>query len=450
MNSEFSPAESSPDSSPLERKARQIARAAKERGGRAFLVGGYVRDELLRMTPKDADIEVYGLEANILRDILEPLGRVDCVGESFRVYKLVWHPKSENGEKQRQELDVSLPRRDKKVGAGHKGFEVEGDPFASVEEAARRRDFTVNAILKDPLSGEILDPFGGRADLDARTLRAVDGAHFGEDSLRVLRAMQFAARFGFEIDAQTVQICRATPLSDLPKERIWAEWEKWLLKSEKPSIGLRVGREIGVFERLFPYLELALMRQSERIERALDGAAREKRGLSPEKQVALMLATLGAFLGWRDTKRLLLDLNIQKMRGENGAFDVQAAVLKLVGARKTARDFYARRETVQDKEFRFFAARVEPDLAVRLSRARGAAEAAFWFEENLRRLNVYDGPPAPLLLGRHLIEMGIKPGPIIGKIVERVYFLQLSGEVTSLEAAKIAARQMAQELGISI
>jgi tRNA nucleotidyltransferase (CCA-adding enzyme) len=399
-------------------------------------VGGYVRDELLGLDPKDADIEVYGLEAEDLRQTLEKLGRVDCVGESFRVYKLVWH-----FDKIRYELDVSLPRRDKKTGTGHKGFEVEGDPHANFEDAARRRDFTLNAILKDPLTNELIDPFRGQIDLKNRVLRAVDARHFGEDSLRVLRAMQFAARLNLDIEPETVQICRATPLDDLPKERIWGEWEKWLLKAEKPSVGLKAGRKIGVFERLFPYLEIALMRQESKIARTLDGAAREKAGLPPEKQVALMLAALGTFLGWRDTQRLLNDLGVQKMRGESGAYDVQKTVLKLVGARKTPRDFYERRDSVHDKEFRFFSARVEPDLAVRLARARGAFEAAFWFEEQLRRLDVYNGPPAPLLLGRHLLEMGMKPGPQIGKIVAHVYFLQLSGEINSLEDAKRAAKE---------
>ncbi|HEX9997586.1 MAG TPA: hypothetical protein VGB45_10610 [Abditibacterium sp.] len=419
-------------------KAQQIARAVAEKSGRALLVGGYVRDELLGIVPKDADIEVYGLEAEILRETLSTLGRVGCVGESFRVYKLVWHSRGE-----RYEIDVSLPRRDKKTGDGHKGFEVEGDPFASFEDAARRRDFTLNAILKDPLSGEIIDPFGGQNDLKDRVLRAVDARHFGEDSLRVLRAMQFAARFGLQIESQTAQICRATPLSDLPRERIWGEWEKWLLKSEKPSVGFRAGRQIGVFTRLFPYLEIAAARRESSIEAALDGAAHEKTGLPHEKQVALMLATLGSFCGWGGTKRLLAALGIQKLRGANGAYDVQKSVIQLVGKRKTPRDFYEKRDRIEDKDFRFFSALVEPDLAIRLSRARGEFVAASWFEENLRRLDVYDGPPAPFLLGRHLLEMGLKPGPNIGKIVERIYFLQLSGEIENLEAAKTKAQELA-------
>ena len=419
---------------PLFAKSQSLARAVAARGGRALLVGGYVRDELLGRAPKDADVEVYGLQAPELRATLETLGRVDCVGESFRVYKLVWHER-----KTRYELDVSLPRRDRKIGEGHRGFEVEGDPFASFEDAARRRDFTLNAILRDPLSGEIIDPFGGRDDLRNGVLRAVDAGHFGEDSLRVLRAMQFAGRFGLTIEPDTVAICRATPLDDLPAERVWGEWEKWLLKSPRPSLGLRAGRDIGVFERLFPPIQNAIERRGAELERALDGAAPLLLGLELPHQVALMLATIGSFLGWRDCKAMLDSLGIAKMRGDKQAIDVRALIIQLVGARKTPRDWFARRELVEDKEFRFFSARINPRLATLLSRARGDIEAADWFEENLRRLDVFDGPPAPLLMGRHLLEMGLTPGPQMGEIVHAVYIAQLAGEITNLDEAKARA-----------
>ncbi len=424
-----------PDS-PLLEKTRQLARAVQPLNGRALLVGGFVRDALLGRNPKDADVEVYGLEADRLKSVLETLGRVDAVGESFRVLKLVWHAKNERGQRERFELDVSLPRRDRKIGTGHRGFEVEGDPFASVEDAARRRDFTLNAILCDPLTGEILDPFGGRKDLEERVLRAVDARHFGEDSLRVLRAMQFAARFELSIEPQTVQICRATPLDDLPKERVWGEWEKWLLKSKRPSVGLVAGRETGVFSRLFPYLETALERCEIEMGTAIDRAAREIVGLEFPEQVALMLAVLGCFLGSRDTKRLLNDLGVFRLKGAREAVDVQNLVLKLLSTRKTAPDWFRRASSAQPKEFRFLAARVPPQLALKLARARGFDEAANWFERGLRAAGVEFGPPKPLLQGRHLIEMGFKPGPLFGQICERVYFLQLSGEVEDLEAAK--------------
>jgi len=168
--------------SPFPDIALSVARAVRDEGGRALVVGGWVRDTLIGLPPKDLDLEVFGLPATGLRAMLERFGRVDPVGESFTVYKL-------------GDIDVSLPRRESKSGRGHRGFSVSGDPSMSVEEAARRRDFTVNAISWDPLTGEYLDPFDGRADIERRMLRAVDARTFADDSLRVLRALQFAARF---------------------------------------------------------------------------------------------------------------------------------------------------------------------------------------------------------------------------------------------------------------
>lgn len=420
-------------------KTRQLARAVQPLNGRALLVGGFVRDALLGQNPKDADVEVYGLPADELKRVLELLGRVDAVGESFRVLKLVWHAKHQNGQRERFELDVSLPRRDRKTGTGHKGFEVEGDPFASIEDAARRRDFTLNAILCDPLTGEVLDPFGGQLDLQNRLLRAVDAKHFGEDSLRVLRAMQFAARFSLSIEPQTAALCRSTPLEDLPRERVWGEWEKWLLKSKRPSLGLVAGKEIGVFARLFPFLQTAIERREPEMASALDRMASEIVGLELPEQVALMLAVLGSFLGWRDTKKLLDDLGLFRLKGAKEAVDVQALTIKLVGARKTPSDWFARRDEIQAKDFRFFAARVPPQLALKLARARGFDEAARWFEHGLKEADVAFGPPAPLLQGRHLIVMGWEPGPLFKKVCDRVYLLQLSGEVTTLDEAMEAA-----------
>lgn len=446
LYSEMMPlANASPPSSlvdPLGRKARQLARVVAEGGGRALLVGGYVRDSLLGQTPKDADIEVYGLEAPALRALLQRLGRVDCVGESFRVYKLVWH---ERGE--RFELDVSLPRRDRKTGQGHRGFEVEGDPFASFEEAARRRDFTVNAILRDPLSDEIIDPFGGQADLEAGILRVVDAAHFGEDSLRVLRACQFAARFELTVEAQTAALCRTIDLHDLPRERVWGEWEKLLLKAARPSIGLRAAWELGVLDQLFPYLQTAMQRRGELLLQTLDGAAAERWELDGPRQSTLMLAALGAFLGLRSrsghgTQRLLDDLGVHTQSG----YDVRLNTLRLVGERKRAIDWFRRCDTLLDRDLRRLSARVEPRLIYHLTRARGALDAAAWFRARMEELEVFDGPPAPLLMGRHLLEMGLKPGPQIGRIVQTVYVAQLDGEVSTLEEARARAAEVAQNL----
>src|SRR5947207_10046245 len=181
----------------------RLAEAIRDAGGRALLVGGCVRDELMGRQPKDWDVEVYGVDPLRLREILDRFGEVNVVGEAFTVYKIGAH------------LDISLPRRERKTGRGHRAFFVEGDPAMTIEEGARRRDFTINAILQDPLTGEIIDPFHGRDDLKSGLLRAVSPETFAEDSLRVLRAAQFAARFEFEIETGTVELCRLIDLSDL-------------------------------------------------------------------------------------------------------------------------------------------------------------------------------------------------------------------------------------------
>ena len=223
--------------------AAQIAQAVRERGGRALLVGGWVRDRLLGIASKDIDIEVFGLQPADLRATLERFGDVNAVGESFKVYKV-------GG------IDVAIPRRDSKVGTGHRGFEVTGDPHMSIEEAARRRDFTINAISFDPLTNEYLDPFDGRTDLlERRTLRVVDAGRFGDDSLRVLRGVQFAARFGLTMDDATKALAREIPLDDLPAERVWGEVEKLLLLAPRPSEGFALALELGVVRRTLPELE---------------------------------------------------------------------------------------------------------------------------------------------------------------------------------------------------
>jgi tRNA nucleotidyltransferase (CCA-adding enzyme) len=224
-------------------------------------VGGWVRDTLLREYPgpnpesrranpasripnpgKDIDIEVFGIPSEKLPGLLASFGRVEAVGQSFPVYKVV----GTDGTA----IDVALPRRESKQGRGHKGFEVRGDPFMSLDDAARRRDFTINAIAWDPLTGEYLDPVNGRADLERRLLRAVDPQTFGDDSLRALRAVQFAARFAFTPDADTADLCRRIRLDDLPAERIWGELEKLLLLAARPSIGFALARDLGIVEQV--------------------------------------------------------------------------------------------------------------------------------------------------------------------------------------------------------
>ena len=222
--------------------ATEIAATVKNAGGRALIVGGWVRDRLRGQPSKDIDLEVFGIPQDRLAALLTPFGRVEPVGQSFPVYKV-------GG------MDVALPRRESKSGRGHKGFEVVGDPSMSIAEAARRRDFTVNAIAWDPLTEVYEDPFKGRADIDRRLLRVVDPATFGDDSLRVLRAIQFAARFEFTLHDHTAALCRRIPLDDLPAERVWGELEKLLLAAYRPSIGFALALDLGVIDQILPEMK---------------------------------------------------------------------------------------------------------------------------------------------------------------------------------------------------
>jgi len=224
---------------------------AVRRVGRPRLVGGGVRYWLLGLEPKDLDIEVAGADFESLHRALAPFGATDVVGRVFGVVKV---RSRESGA----EYDFGLARRESKTGAGHRGFAIAPDPALGDSEAAARRDFTINAISYDPFSGSLIDPHGGAGDLEARILRHTSDA-FTEDPLRVLRAFQFAARFDFALAPETAALCRtiAGAFTELPIERVWGEWDKWAVKSVRPSRGLAVLEETG-WLRHFP--EIAALR----------------------------------------------------------------------------------------------------------------------------------------------------------------------------------------------
>jgi tRNA nucleotidyltransferase (CCA-adding enzyme) len=439
-----------------------------------MLVGGCVRDELMGVEPKDWDVEVYGVAAENLREIIGSFGEANAVGEAFTVYKIG------------HDLDVSIPRRERKVGRGHRGFVVEGDPDMSFEEACSRRDFTVNAILKDPLTGEIVDPFGGREDIERKVLRHVSAETFVEDSLRVLRAAQFAARLEFDIASETVELCRAIDVTDLPKERVWGELEKLLLRSRRPSIGLKWLYDLNVVDQIFPELK-SLVGVPQEPEWHPEGdvdvhtlmVADEARKLIDdlpyEKQVAVMLGAVAHDFGkppttqffdgrWRShshdeagvepTISFLDTLGIYTLNG----FDVRNQVIQLVRYHLKPGEFYkvGAKNSVGDGAFRRLARKVEPDLLYRVAKAdslgrnpdwlppekRFGSEAQEWFIERVRSLQIEKKAPDPILMGRHLIELGLKPGPEFKKILDAVYELQLDGKVTDLDSAVAAAKAL--------
>ena len=221
----------------------EISRAIADAGGRALIVGGYVRDRLLGIDSKDIDIEVFGLELDALQMLLQRYGEIYTAGRSFGVLRI-----------KSLDIDFSLPRRDSKVAAGHRGFQVDFDAGLDFAEAARRRDFTINSIGLDPLTHEFIDPHGGQRDLKAQRLRATDARHFAEDPLRALRAAQFIARFSLQADAELLALCAELDLSELPPERIGEEMRKLLLLGTRPSLGLNFLRDAQLL-RFFPELQ---------------------------------------------------------------------------------------------------------------------------------------------------------------------------------------------------
>jgi tRNA nucleotidyltransferase (CCA-adding enzyme) len=444
-----------------------IAQRIRDEGGRALVVGGWVRDRVMDRTSKDLDLEIYGVPADRLKVVLGAFGNVNTVGESFTVYKVAG-------------VDVSLPRRESRTGRGHRGFEVVGDPNLSFTEAARRRDFTVNAIAWDPLTAEYIDPFNGRDDIQAKLLRAVDLTTFGEDSLRVLRAVQFAARFEFALDPPTRDLCREIALDDLPSERIWMELEKLLLQAPRPSTGLTLALDLGVISRLFPEIGALVGCEQEpewhpegdvwvHTLMVIDQARTRIDDLDHPRQIVVMLGAVCHDLGKPPTTAFIdgrirsidheqagvapatavLDrLNIHTIDG----YDVRKQVLGIVAHHLKPGMFRQSPTPVSDGAFRRLAEKVDLEMLARVAKSDCLGRvgdfdcsAMDWFLERARDLGVQHAPPDPIVKGRHLLALGLSPGPRIGVILRQVYEKQLDGSITSVDEGIALARQMLNE-----
>jgi tRNA nucleotidyltransferase (CCA-adding enzyme) len=347
----------------------------------------------------------------------------------------------------------------------------------TVEQAARRRDFTVNAIAWDPLGDEYLDPFDGRADLERRILRMVDPDTFGDDSLRVLRAIQFAARLDCVLDEKTQALCQTIPLNDLPAERIWGEMEKLLL-APRPSIGFKLAMELGVVAKLFPELQ-ALAGCPQEPEWHPEGdvwihtlqvidRAREQIGdLARPEQIAIVLGALCHDFG-KPATTAVIDGRIRSMDHEEqgvtptitfldrlsvhalDGYDVRRQIVGLVAQHLKPGSWFKVRDQVGDGAFRRLAQKVDLELLARLAKAdclgrepgRFDCSAMDWFLERARALGVEHHPPAPLLLGRHVLALGLRPGPRVGEILKTIYERQLDGTIQTLDDAISEAKRL--------
>jgi len=443
---------------------KTISKTLQAQNAKAIVVGGAVRDHFLGLKSKDIDVEVYGLESlDALEAVLSEYGSVNLVGKSFGVLKF-----SYEGE----EYDFSFPRRESKVGEGHRGFDVEVDGSMDFSMAAKRRDFTLNALGYAIEDEKFLDPFGGLEDIKAKCLRHIDDVTFIEDPLRVYRAVQFSARFGYALTEETLLLCKHMvedgQLEELAKERVYEEWKKLLLKAKKPSIGFELMRELGILAHYFPELQaLVGVVQSEKwhpegdvwvhtmmcIDEMVSLLGNDKR-LNLKYMFAILCHDLGKAThttvdddgriraigheeaGLEPTKSLMYRLSDEH--------DFIESLLPLVEHHLKPSQFY--RGKSKASAIRRLATKVNIEELVCVARAdflgRTTEEslarvyhAGEWLLEKSKDLKVMNKPLDNVLQGRDLIALGFEPSPRFKEILDAVYILQMDAKVSSKEEA---------------
>lgn len=451
--------------SSLREAALLFARDVRNAGGTAYIVGGAVRDLMLdRCDIKDVDIEVFGLPADRIERIAGRHWGFDECGASFGVLKL-----------KGVDIDISLPRTESKTAIGHKGFAIESNPFLSIREAASRRDFTVNAMYFDPLEAKMEDPFGGAGDLNAHILRHVS-EKFSEDPLRVLRGMQFAARFRLCAAAETIDVCRKMTIENLPPERLFSEWTKLIIKGEEISRGLEFLKDSG-WLGYFPELKaLCECRQDprwhpegtvwEHTKLSMDYFAQNRIGDDSEDLIvglAVLCHDFGkpATTRWDSERGRLRSLGhdvagvaptVSFLRRLTNEERILSEVPPLVeNHMKPYAMWKAKSGDAAVRRLALKTGRI--DRLVRVCRADDMGRVLepsetsprgielSWLLEAAERLKVKDTAPKPILMGRHLIELGFKPSKEFSDILKTVFNAQLNGEFSNLDGAKKFLRE---------
>jgi tRNA nucleotidyltransferase (CCA-adding enzyme) len=446
---------------------KTIAQELERLNAKAILVGGAVRDHFLRLDSKDYDVEVYGLQdISILEYLLQNYGSVNLVGKSFGVLKF-----SYEGE----EYDFSFPREESKVSQGHRGFDIQVNGYLSYEEASRRRDFTINAIGYNILSQEFLDPYNGLGDIEAKILRHIDSNTFIEDPLRVYRAVQFVARFGYTLSEDTFVLCQEMiakdMLKELAKERIYMEWTKLLLKSPKPSLGFELMRELGITAKYFPELHALIgIAQSPKWHpegdvwihtmMCVDEMAKicKESDYDEKTKLRFFFAILCHDLGKATHTSIDKEGNIRAIGHEEAGIaptqtllyrlsdehEFIASLLPLVEHHLKPSQFYKGKSKAS--AFRRLATKVNIERLIIVAKAdflgrtteeslAGVYHAGIWMLEKSKVLKVSQNPMTELLQGRDLIALGFRPSKIFKDILDEVYQGQLRGEIESREEA---------------
>lgn len=403
---------------------------------RAYLVGGCVRDLLLKIKPKDIDVEVFGVNVNDLERILQPHGKVSVRGKSFGIVNLI----SPDG----REYDFSLPRRDNKYGVGHKNFRIEVDPSMSIKEAAIRRDYTINAMSIDIWTGNLIDPFDGQKDLLEKTLRHISKA-FSEDPLRVLRGFQFIGRYDLDSTDETIELCKDLnkEFHSLSKERIWSEFEKWAKKSIVPSKGLNFLVKTGWISH-FPEID-ALIGCPQDSEWHPEGDVFEHTcqvvDQAARSNIVVLLAALCHDLGKPETTDFV-DGRIRSKGHCQAGIEKSKTFLKRIACpdniinqvKPLVAEHLSHLQPVSRRAIRRLIVRLGDASIDDLISLIGADHAGRGSASSLLPKSTIEmkaivdeigDEVKPLVMGRHLIELGMKPGPHFGPILKAAFEAQL-------------------------
>lgn len=414
-------------------------------GGKAFVVGGYVRDKLLYLKSKDIDIEVYGLPFETIKHTLELAGfKAKRAGKSFDVLKA-------------GKFDFSLPRTEKKVGKGYTGFAIKSDSNLETLEASRRRDFTMNAILYDPLKDEYIDHFGGISDIKKRIIRHVADNTFIEDPLRILRAAQFSARFKFTISAQTEALCK-TIISELPYlsyERVFIEIEKLLMDGIKPSVGFEFLHRIGALEVILPEITiLDTIDQGTRYH--AEGTAFKHTLMSidsikkKDRNFPLMMALLLHDTGKALVESETVEDHVKFIGHEKALKNAEAVLHRLTTEKKLIEKIlslisnhmlpyqYVNKKIPTKTVRKLISKDVDIENLVKLHKADKLGRVNpindfSYVDDILDKYHQVKDEVEPLVLGRHLIEIGLPPGKHFGEILNKTFQAQLNEEFSTLE-----------------
>jgi len=442
---------------------KKISKILNSKGAKAIIVGGAVRDHFLKLPVKDIDIEIYGLEKiDELEEILEEYGSVNLVGKSFGILKF-----TDNSD----EYDFSFPRIETKVESGHRGFDISCNGFMSFKEASLRRDFTINAMGYDIEKEEFLDPYGAKYDMREKRLCHINAKTFIEDPLRVYRAVQFCARFGYELSEDTFKLCfgmvEQGMLDELPKERVYEEFKKLLLKSSKPSTGFELMRKLGIVKKYYPELDAIVdIPQSEVwhpegsvwIHTMLSVDEMVKLKIGEEKyDLKMMFGVLCHDLGKATHTQIRPD-RISAIGHElagveptksflyrlTNEHDFIKSILSLVQYHMSPSIYF--RSGVKDSTIRKLSTKVNIEELVQVARAdflgrtteaslSGYYEAGDWLLTKAKELDVYNEPPKALLQGRDLIDLGYKPSKKFKELLDSVYLSQIEGHIHTKEEA---------------